>query len=533
MKSMQFVKHSSVDKTLSLGLVVVAVGLYLSLWDKGLNSMDEGVGLIRVERVLGGQIPYRDFASLVTPGQYYFEALLMHIFGTSILVARTIAFVVGACSAIAVYFLGRSILPPWYAVLAGLLPLGWGISHTPPAFVTYTWLTSLLGLLMVAILARSVGKRLDRRQAAVVGVFGGAAVLTKQNLGGYLVTAIVLWLIVDGLFFSRQPTLKGRLRDLIAPLTCFLFPVVAFIASFITFLWLNRALDGFYSHALVTPFASSAVESKVPFPGLEPLVVTGNSWLGTTAATYLKYVFYLPLLVFVLVGVVLRRSFAREIGREGRLLTLFLLFGTVMLANLYPRATPGQLSATILPFASILGLYIVHRLASWISSLAPEKTRFIHAAATGVFLVFLVLPGFVLTARNYQGLTAPLATAAGTVFVAPEVATEIREVTDAIERKVPPSELLLIIPKDPMLYYLTGRRNPTRFDLVVPGDVTRADIDALIADAERLQINHILVSEETSQGLTLAQHSLTLSDYIEKNFRTVETVGRFRLMRRP
>src|SRR5579864_1234053 len=49
---------------------------------------DEGIVLQGAERVLHGQVPYRDFFSFYTPGSFYFLALWFRIFGDSFIMAR-------------------------------------------------------------------------------------------------------------------------------------------------------------------------------------------------------------------------------------------------------------------------------------------------------------------------------------------------------------------------------------------------------------------------------------------------------------
>ena len=50
---------------------------------------DEGIVLEGAQRILRGEVLYRDFFSYFTPGSYYFLALLFKVFGSSFLVART------------------------------------------------------------------------------------------------------------------------------------------------------------------------------------------------------------------------------------------------------------------------------------------------------------------------------------------------------------------------------------------------------------------------------------------------------------
>ena len=55
---------------------------------------DEGILLQGAQRILAGQVLYRDFFSFYTPDSYYALALLFMIFGSSLPVART-AFALG------------------------------------------------------------------------------------------------------------------------------------------------------------------------------------------------------------------------------------------------------------------------------------------------------------------------------------------------------------------------------------------------------------------------------------------------------
>src|SRR5262249_31781162 len=61
------------------------------------------------ERILHGQVLYRDFFSFFTPGSYYLLALLFRIFGDSFLVARTALAVFGAVFSAFTYVMARRV----------------------------------------------------------------------------------------------------------------------------------------------------------------------------------------------------------------------------------------------------------------------------------------------------------------------------------------------------------------------------------------------------------------------------------------
>src|SRR5262244_1605743 len=66
---------------------------------------DEGIILQGAERILHGEVPYRDFFSFYTPGSFYLIALLFSVFGDSFAVARISLAATGAMSSLFTYAL--------------------------------------------------------------------------------------------------------------------------------------------------------------------------------------------------------------------------------------------------------------------------------------------------------------------------------------------------------------------------------------------------------------------------------------------
>src|SRR5260370_28202492 len=78
---------------------------------------DEGIILQGAQRILEGQVLYRDFFSFFTPGSYYLFALLFRVFGDSYLVAHTALAFVGAAFSPITYLLARRVFS-WLVTLA-------------------------------------------------------------------------------------------------------------------------------------------------------------------------------------------------------------------------------------------------------------------------------------------------------------------------------------------------------------------------------------------------------------------------------
>ena len=76
-------------------LIGVAAWYWLRYFNRSTNLLDEGSTAAQALRILNGQLIYRDFFTVVTPGSYYTIAWLFQIFGHSLMVMRWAALVTG------------------------------------------------------------------------------------------------------------------------------------------------------------------------------------------------------------------------------------------------------------------------------------------------------------------------------------------------------------------------------------------------------------------------------------------------------
>ncbi len=77
------------DRAIVILIFVLSLG-YLWVFRRYTTmEPDEGIILQGAQRILRGEVLYRDFFSFFTPGSYHLLAFLFKLFGSSILVART------------------------------------------------------------------------------------------------------------------------------------------------------------------------------------------------------------------------------------------------------------------------------------------------------------------------------------------------------------------------------------------------------------------------------------------------------------
>ena len=106
---------------------------------------DEGIVLQGAQRILHGDVLYRDFFSFYTPASYYLLAIILKLFGNTYIVARTaLAFSGAMCSAIT-YLLAARVCSRNIALLSAVLVT---LTALPYRFlVLHNWDSTLLACL--------------------------------------------------------------------------------------------------------------------------------------------------------------------------------------------------------------------------------------------------------------------------------------------------------------------------------------------------------------------------------------------------
>ena len=157
-------------------LLLVSVVCHLPVLDMRLNVYDEGIILAGAERVVQGDVPYRDFWSMYPPGQFYTLAALFKLFGSSVLVERIYDLVVRSLLAMCAFLVTRKLglsigaaiagwamalvwtAPTWFAAYPVYVALDTGISVVSlQAILT---LADCIGLLLgLAAVKCTVGRR--------------------------------------------------------------------------------------------------------------------------------------------------------------------------------------------------------------------------------------------------------------------------------------------------------------------------------------------------------------------------------------
>jgi len=381
--------RASLRLTLDRWGVACAIGAILAvdaiLLTVGIDELDEGYFAEQAMRIVRGELPYRDFDSLYTPGALYMHTTIFHTLGAPYLIGpRLVALIARAGLAFGLYVLGRPLMPPIWAALPALFVLI-GLDTVPAGWEPHPgWHSTALILLGTWLLTRAynVAPRSRPLWFAAAGTAGALAFLFKQNTGAFFLLAAVHFLLLRGdtTHPTGMPTAARWLQR------------IAWAATLIAILWLIR------------PYLDLAVALLVLSPVVALAVVSLNWPVETHVAGVRDRL--RPLLAFLAAYVIATVCWLIPliVSLDGRIDRLAGFVGAVEQANLYfapqlPTAGAwvalaasvaallalrmGAVSRTTLSMASIAGLGIAvwalrldgePPLAS--ALLAPERIGF-------------------------------------------------------------------------------------------------------------------------------------------------------------
>jgi hypothetical protein len=145
---------------------------------------------------------------------------------------------------------------------------------------------------------------------------------------------------------------------------------------------------------------------------------------------------------------------------------------------------------TTYPRWDLLHLFVVSPAflflaAAWMERISRPTVAFL------IFALFLT-PAIVMCC---YGLRDPHATAMKTPVGRIRVATGDVPAVKMCLSRIPPGSKLFVFPYQPIFYFLTGARNPTRFDFMQPGMMSFDDEEMVVSELKRRPPELILYSD--------------------------------------
>lgn len=139
-------------------------------------------------RILGGEMPYRDFFEFITPGTDLVYALVFRWLGISLWVPNLLMCIMATIATLWVTWCARRLVHGWFVVLPALLMTGFVLSGSLDA--THHWFSTLSVLGAVAALFEGV----SWRRTLAAGAMCGLAASFTQSKGAAVLAGLVVYL---------------------------------------------------------------------------------------------------------------------------------------------------------------------------------------------------------------------------------------------------------------------------------------------------------------------------------------------------
>ncbi len=232
---------------ISVGIIFFLL-LQLQIFNLNINYRDEGFLLDIAGKISRGEIPYKDFSLAITPGAFYFQALIMKLFGSYMIVDR-ILYVF--CVILLLILSSKLFRFSTYFNYVFLLSLGI-IYAGERRFASYN-VEALLLILAGFLLFNKIKEDSSLKPYSfLTGLVSFIIVVFKQSYGGiFFFTFLVLIF-----FFTKR-------KYLVKNLFYFLLGNLLLLSIFLLYFYLNNSL--YELRYNLFSFASSVKNDRMPF----------------------------------------------------------------------------------------------------------------------------------------------------------------------------------------------------------------------------------------------------------------------------
>jgi hypothetical protein len=497
---------------LILVLLTITAVYNLPMMKSPLSPYDEGVILVGAERVLKGQVPYKDFLTVYGPGQVYTLAALFKIFGISVTVERIYDIVIKSFLSLSVYLLIRLLSSNKTAIVGWIMSLIWieySYNHAYPVYpaVLFTFLGIYLLLLHI---------RRDRPLFIVLcAVSIVIAIIFRHDLGGLAAVAIAIGLFLRKILGAQKSWTQFILYMVSG--VCVSLPVIIYFL-------LNSDLGAIIEDLFLIPMDMVAIQQRLPYPPL-------------TRWNLPFYVFPLVLPVGLITFVILRKRKMDDVLSYG--IFFLSLIGTVFLNQVWGRSDTLHL----LPVA-LTGIVLSPVLFHTFSKMLTQSTRIYFF----LFMLFIIFFGVTLSKAISKKIQ--LFPGSYTIEVInpdierakyPFIPPDYRKVVSFIKKNSSADDYIYVGVKnhdqlvfnDAIFYFLAEKKSATKYHELNPGHTTTLEIQEEMVD-ELKNRNPRLVVLATRRRLEPNPSGIDtnidlLDNYISTNFVLKETYGLFEI----
>jgi hypothetical protein len=520
------------------------------------NFYDEGLVLTNADRILAGEVPYRDFWTLYAPGYFYVVAALFKLVAANILVARLLDTAIRFLVTIEVYLIARRMSSTWVALIPYALVTLWLSAirfYSYPAFPA-------TGAILLSLLTFSRYLEVGRRRwLALTGLGLGLTAILRLDFGGYATVGIGVALAIHetrqatagvrGQPAPAMPVGPGESGISIAALVsliqaeALLALGLAVIALPLYGYWAAASgLQTIWTDLIVFPATTFRATRYLPVPPLLPDVggFSGENW-EDWARLYVPLAVYAMAIVVAAVGLFRK---PRESGVSNLSVPLIAL--SIAGLGLVVKATSRYHELHALPtaiLAAVTAIALFYRIPDrlW------RNTLFVL-----VFAVFVVaaIPGpyilhFADLYKNVEKYPPTDCFARVERAGCVPLNQDQERAIEYIRSHTAPGEYVFVgntrhdlsFANDLIFYFVADRRSPTRYTELHPGLATTLEVQkAIAADLVAKDVRWVVTFkmwESREPNASAVSSGVTyLDEFIQANYVNVTTIGNYRILQK-
>jgi hypothetical protein len=462
------------------GFVLLALSggvlLYLATLPLTLAGVDEAHSLHYAQRILQGDVLYRDFFDLDTPGWVWLMAALFQAFGTTLRTARSVAAVILALVAASSYVACRRL--GVRRLLAAAAALGCvAVAQTYYFAASQHWLATLLCMLLLVLCLRT---RFDVWTCLCCGLTAGALVLVHQGRGAFMASGAVAYLAIQArLDGGREGKAAPRLLQRLA---AFAAGALAVTIPALLVLLARSGPEHVWRALVLAPLVNYRAMQRPPW---------GFVFGHRGPATVWALIKFIPMALLPLVYLLSSRAARRANLRRARGALALVVLGAFSLLSIayYPD---------VIHIALVAPLFLVAAAASveWGGDVLPRRfrARLVNALALGL-LAIATLQLAHLGAVLRQRARIRYVSAFGPVDLSGPRQVQVLDALRALLDRVP-GRLLYAHPISGYQYLLLDARNPTRFAFVTPPYTDERQQQEIIDRLAKNDVLYVLMSEK-------------------------------------
>lgn len=560
----------------ALPLLIALIGgviCYGLLVNRGVGLPILGYNISPAERVMHGELPYRDFIYNYTPGVLWINAALMKLFGACVLTVNVGLLAFKLATLIALFYAARRLTSASAALIPVALALGWiGYKVVFRAYPTqYSMVFVLLGLIFMLNYDRSG----QVRWLLLCGAVIGAVFLFKQNVGVLVLAGATASIILREVIAKENVSLPSGLLSASRKSVVCWGGFAATVAPALAYLAYKGVLSAMIGHfaslagqygdkksialpqaRLIVPVVvgliavaviGAAVQRFAPklfelfiilvlICGVAVMLIPGRAMALKTSAT--AAVAYMPLTLFVAAALSVAWQFRNRSRGEwwssAGPIAIVSLFALGAYLEMYPRADYAHLVRALPPVFLLLFLLIARAVPALTKHFQgrlsnPARVAMLCGAVPLVLLFSAGIkdawqPRFDSGFHFIEQTPLKLERARG-ILVSRKQAAFIEDLAATIEAHSSSDDpIFSFAPRGTAFYFLSPRRNPTQFVWWRSVGIKGHERESLLEKIDNGIPRLLLISE--------GFHNERILDHIDAHYRQIASVGDIRILDR-